>query len=246
MKRVVEPVGIEVSPGAAELDQPANSIPVGRHDLWLKQRQARPPSDLSLPALRPYAVKVKEDSNPAGRALGASWFSGQWIGRRDDNPFDPERLLQHLFGKTIDLIRGEETEFDLNATCAKREEQKQKKGGGEPGSVIKGGQHGKPGRERGADKPDNRREDRKLRRPNPRKKDDNEGQDRAAHVLFHKQPSCQAQADDEPELRLEEGDEPWRRLHLTHPSDSRAGEDHHLSPLDEPAVRVEQSNRRRR
>src|SRR5574341_355196 len=68
---------------------------------------------------------------------------------------------------------------------------------------MEGGPQGKPGRERGADKPDNRREDRKLRCPNPRKKDDNEGHDRAAHVLFQKQPSCQAE--DESKLGREEG-----------------------------------------
>ena len=61
---------------------------------------------------------------------------------------------------------------------------------------------------------------------------------------FSKQHSCQAE--DEPDFRLEEGDDPWRRLQLTHPSDSRAGEDRHLSPLDESAVQVEQSTRRRR
>jgi hypothetical protein len=81
------------------------------------------------------------------------------------------------------VIGGKQATFDLKATCAEGEEQEQEKGGGEPGPVMEGEQQGKPGRERGTNEPDRRREDRKLRRPNPRKKDDNERHERSAHRL---------------------------------------------------------------
>jgi hypothetical protein len=104
IERVVEPVGVQVSSGAAKREQPANSIPVGGDDLWLKKGQARAPSDRSLAALQPYGSEVEEDSNPASVALDASGLSGKRVSWGNDDPLDPERLLKDPFGKAINMV----------------------------------------------------------------------------------------------------------------------------------------------
>jgi hypothetical protein len=81
------------------------------------------------------------------------------------------------------VIGGKQATFDFKATCAEGEEQEQEEKGGDEGMFIGGEQQGEGDREERSGEPDRRREDRKLRRPNPRKKDDNEGHERSAHRL---------------------------------------------------------------